>query len=45
MVDPVGPVRVFFLNFWELLPSPFRYLVMLSIGLFVISVVVHQVFR
>lgn len=45
MVDPVGPVRVFFLNFWELLPSPFRLLVFLSVGLFVITVIVYQVFR
>lgn len=45
MVDPVGSASNWFLGFWSALPPSFQWLVYLAVGLFVITTIVHIVFR
>lgn len=45
MINPISNAYNFFLNVWECLPLPVQALVLLAVGLFVISALVHLVFR
>ena len=45
LVNPLAPVFEAFLQFYQLLPSPVRALVNLSLGLFLITCIISFIFR
>jgi len=45
MINPISDAYNLFINFWSILPLPIQALVMLAVGLFLISAIVHLVFK
>lgn len=45
MINPISDAYNFFINIWNCIPFPIQALVMLAVGLFLISAIVHLVFR